>query len=102
MQSWQIKALKMEGSALDVLAGFAHEHSLCFFLGAIYLLLALLGWVLGGALRREGGRRTSPVRPAIVIHVSESVSPPAEPLHDPFPPLRERPDYFDHDDYPLD
>ncbi len=102
MQYWQIKALKMEGSAWDILAGFAQKHSLCFLLGAIYLLLALLGRVLGGALRRERGLPTCPVRPAIVIHVSESVSPPAEPPHYPFPPLREPPDYFDHDDYPLD
>jgi hypothetical protein len=42
MQSWQIKALELEVSALNRLDGFIHEHALYFFIGAIYLLLALL------------------------------------------------------------
>ena len=59
MQPWQIKALELEVSALNRLDGFIHEHALYFLIGAIYLLLALLAWVLSGALRRKGGKSTS-------------------------------------------
>ena len=69
MQPWQIKALELEASALKHLDGFIHEHALYFFIGAIYLLLALLAWVLSGALRRKGGKSTHHVRPAIIIHL---------------------------------
>ncbi len=100
MQPWQIKALELETSALNRLDGFIHEHALYFLIGAIYLLLALLAWVLSGALRRKGGQPMCHVRPAIIIHLS-GPPPPPEPPFDPFPPLRE-PDYYDHDDYPLD
>ena len=58
MQPWQIKALELEVSVLKNLDGFIHEHALVFFIGAIYLLLALLAWVLSGALRRKGGKST--------------------------------------------
>jgi hypothetical protein len=53
MQSWQIKALELEASALKFLDGFIHEHALAFLVGAIYLLLALLLWILCGGLRRK-------------------------------------------------
>ena len=100
MQPWQIKALELEASGLKHLDGFIHEHALYFLIGAIYLLLALLAWVLSGALRQKGGQPMCHVRPAIIIHLS-GPPPPPEPPFDPFPPLRE-PDYYDHDDYPLD
>jgi hypothetical protein len=48
MQPWQIKALELEASGLKRLDGFIHEHALGFFIVAIYLLLALLAWVLSG------------------------------------------------------
>ncbi|MGO8741876.1 MAG: hypothetical protein ACLQUR_05690 [Limisphaerales bacterium] len=101
MQPWQIKALELEASALNHLDGFIHEHALGFYIGAIYLLLVLLAWVLNGALRRKGGKPMSHVWPAIVIRLPGTPPPPPEPPFDPFPPLRE-PDYYDHDDYPLD
>ena len=56
MQSWQIKALELEVSALKFLDEFIHEHALYFFIGASHLLLAILAWVLSGALRRKGGK----------------------------------------------
>ena len=59
MQPWQIKALELEASALKLLDGFIHEHALYFFIGAICLLLALLVWVLCGALRRKGPQSTA-------------------------------------------
>ena len=40
MQTWQIKALKLEASALKCVDGFVHEHALWFLMGIIYLLLA--------------------------------------------------------------
>ena len=43
MQPWQIKALELEASGLKHLDGFIHEHALYFLIGAIYLLLALVG-----------------------------------------------------------
>ncbi len=85
MQPWQIKALELESSALKSLDGFVHEHALYFLVGAIYLLLALLAWVLSGALRRKGGKSTHHVRPAIIIRLPGSPPPPP----DPFPPFRE-------------
>jgi hypothetical protein len=80
MQSWQIRALELEASGLKHLDGFIHEHALGFFIGAIGLLLALLAWVLSGALRRKGGKLMSYVRPAIVIRLSGP--PPHHPVYD--------------------
>ena len=90
MQSWQIKTLELEVSALNRLDGFIHEHALYFLVGAIYLLLALLAWVLSGALRRKGGKSTHHVRPAIIIRLPGSPPPPSD-TFDPFPPHREPP-----------
>ena len=101
MQPWQIKALKLEVLALDHLDGFIHEHALWFLIGAIYLLLALLAWVLNGGLRCKGGKSTPHVWPALFIHLP-GTPPPSEPQFDPFIPLQEPPDYYDRDDYPLD
>jgi hypothetical protein len=85
MQAWQIKALELEVSALKHLDGFIHEHALYFFIGVIYLLLALLVWVLSGALRRNGGKSTSHVQPVIFIDVSGPPQSHQDAL-DPFPP----------------
>ena len=76
MQPWQIKALKLEMSALNHLDEFTHEHALCFLIGVICLLLALLAWVLSGALRRKGGKSMSHIRPAIFFGVHRPPSPP--------------------------
>jgi len=78
MQSWQIKALELEVSALNHLDGYIHEHALWFLIGAIYLLLALLAWVLSGALRRKGGQSTHHVWPAVFIHLPGPPPPPPE------------------------
>ena len=93
MQPWQIKALELEEAALEHLDGFVRDHALFFFIGIIYLLLALLAWLLSGALRRNGNS-TYHVRPTIVIHQMQS--PPSEPFEQ-FPPLRDLPEY-DHDE----
>ena len=89
MKDWQIKTLELEVSALNRLDGFIHEHALYFFVGAIYLLLALLAWVLSGALRRKGGPSTNHVRPVIFIDLTGTSPPPSEPPFDPFPSYRE-------------
>jgi hypothetical protein len=83
MQSWQIKALELEVSALNRLDGFIHEHALYFLMGAIYLLLALLVWVLCGALRRKGGKPTHHVRLGIFIDLPGTPPLPPEPPFDP-------------------
>jgi len=84
MQPWQIKALELEALGLKHLDGFIHEHALFFFIGAIYLLLALLAWVLSGALRRKCGKSALHVRPVLFIHLPGP--PPPPPAFDPFPP----------------
>jgi hypothetical protein len=100
MQPWQIKALEMEGAVLKHLDGFVHEHSLYFLIGAIYLLLALLTWVLRGGLRRKGGQRMCHIRPAIIIHLSGPPPPPPMETFNPFPPLRDGDCDHDHDRAP--
>ena len=97
MQSWQIEALELEVSALKHLDGFIHEHALWFLIGAIYLLLALLAWVLNGGLRCKGGKSMSCVRPAIIIHLPGPTPPPPDTFAA-FLPLHEPP-HGDHDDY---
>ena len=96
MQPWQIKALELEASGLKHLDGFIHEHALYFLVGAIYLLLALLVWVLSGALRRKGGKPMSHVRPALFIHLPGPPPPPQD-TFDPFPPPHHS-THCDHDD----
>ena len=98
MQTWQTKALELEVSVLNHLGGFIRDHALGFFIGVICLLLALLAWVLSGALRSKGGNLTSYVRPTIVIHQTQSPQPPLEPVFDPFPPLLNQPEYSPDDD----
>ena len=96
MQSWQIRALELEASGLKHLDEFIHEHALGFFIGAIGLLLALLAWVLSGALRRKGGNFH--VRPVVFIPLPGP--PPSSPdTFNPFPPPHHSV-YYDHrDDY---
>ena len=97
MYSWQIQALKLEESALDSFTGFIHEHALGFFIGAIWLLMALLAWVLSGGLRRKllKGKPMPHIQPGIVIHfpIGRPTRPP-EPV-ELFSPLREPLDYDD-------
>jgi len=77
MQSFEIKALELEASALDSLRGFIHEHALCFLIGVIYLLLALLLWVLCGGLRRKFPNQPHlRARIGIVIQPNTPPSPP--------------------------
>jgi hypothetical protein len=85
MQPWQIQALELEVSGLKHLDGFIQEHALGFFIGAIYLLLALLAWVLSGALRCKDGRSALHVRPGLFIHLPGPPRPDAD-TFDPFPP----------------
>ena len=96
MQPWQIKALELEVSVLKNLVGFIHEHALVFFIGAIYLLLALLAWVLSGGLRRKGGKSALHVRPGLFIHLPGSPPPPLDTFN-PFPPPHHSA-HCDHDD----
>ena len=96
MQLWQIKALELEASALNHLDGFIHEHALYFLIGAIYLLLALLAWVLSGGLRCKGGKSTPHVWPALFIHLP-GPPPPSPDTFDPFLPPHHSA-HCDHDD----
>ena len=91
MQTWQIKALEPEASALKYVDGFVHEHALWFLIGIIYVLLALLAWVLSGGLRHRNGKSMSDIRPVMVFHLPGTPPPPPV-MFDPFPPLREPPD----------
>ena len=75
MQSWQIKLLELEAAALKHLDGFTSMTTLCFH-RAIYLLLALVVWVLTGGLRRRFKLPQCSSAPVIVI---QSPEPPREP-----------------------
>lgn len=99
MQTWQIKALELEASALKYVDGFVHEYALWFMMGIIYLMLALLVWVLSGGLRRKllRGKPLPHVAPVIVVHLPVGRPPPTPELLDPFPLLGEPPgsdDYY--------
>jgi hypothetical protein len=97
MQPWQIKALEMEASGLKHLDGFTHAHALYFLMGIIYLLLALLMWVLSGGLRRRIRQHRGHVQPVVVIHWS---SPPPEPEDfNLFPPHFSAPCDCEQDDW---
>ena len=98
MQPWQINVLKLEMSVLDHLNEFIHEHVLYFFMGTIYLLLAILAWVLIKILQPPPGEPRPYVRPQIVVQVDNPPPPSPEPIFDPFPPLRDTPE-CDPDDY---
>ena len=102
MQTWQIKALELEASVLKHFDGFIHEHALYVLIGTIYLLLALLAWVLSGALRRKGGN--FPFPSCCDFHSPAGTLPPAPgEQFDPFPALRDPPDYhYDCDDFDWD
>jgi hypothetical protein len=96
MQTWQITAFELEAAGLEYLDGFIHEHALGFFNIAIGLLLALLAWVLSGAVRDKGGN--SHVRPVLFIHLPGPPQPPPD-TFDPLPPPHHSM-YDDHrDDY---
>ena len=98
MQTWQIKALELEASALKYVDGFVHEHALWFLMGIIYLLLALLVWVLSGGLRRKllRGKPMPHVAPVIVVHLPIGRPTQTPELFNPFPPLGEPPDGDDY------
>jgi len=94
MQTWQIKALKLEVSALDALSEFIRQHALCFLVGIIGLLIVLLAWVLGGGLRQRSTQLPGTVYPAIVIRLPGP--PPPQPEDFDPPPHFSAP--YDHDD----
>ena len=100
MQSWQIKALELEDTAFRHLDGFVHEHELCFLIGIIYLLLALLVWVWCGGMRSKDGKLIPSVQPGIIIHLAKTLPPAPGESFDPFPALRDPPDcHYDGDDF---
>jgi len=94
MATWETKALAWEMSAFKHLDGFINEHALFFLVGAIYLLLALLVWVLSGGLRRRlwKGKPIPQVRPVIVVHIPFGRPPPPPEPFIAFPPYQEPPD----------
>jgi hypothetical protein len=96
MQTWQIKALKLEALALDDLNRFVRDRPLYFLIPIISLLVILLAWVLGGGLRRRFKQLPGKVHPAIVIRLPGPPLPEPDDFN-PFPP----PHYTaqcDHDD----
>jgi hypothetical protein len=84
MQAWQIKTLKLEGSALDDLNGFVRDHALYFLIAIVGLVVVLLAWVLSGGLRRRFKQLSGTVHPAIFI-CSSGPPPPEKGEFHPFP-----------------
>ena len=90
----EVKVLELEEVALEHLDNFIHNHALYFLIGAIFLFLALLAWVLNRASRRKRAQDLSHIRPVIFIDVSGSRQ--VETL-DPLLPSHNPPDYDDDD-----
>lgn len=100
MQTWQIKALELEAAALKYVDGFVHEHALWVLMGIIYLLLALLMWMVSGGMRRKVLRGKPMPPPVIGVHLPIGrPAPPSEPF-DPCPPFYVSPNGDHHDSYP--
>jgi hypothetical protein len=97
MQSWQIKALELEVSALKHFDGFVHDHALNFLIAAICLLLALVVWVLAGGLRGRLKERTCGVTPVIIIE-SPAPRPGERDEFYSFPPPRDWRECDSHED----
>ena len=96
---WQIRALKLEDSALAFLDGVIADFGLYLFVGFIYLLIPFSIWVLSGGLRRKllKGKPMPPIQPTVVIHFPIGrPTPPQEPVA-PFPQVYEPNDYDDND-----
>jgi hypothetical protein len=88
MQSWQIKALELECSALKRLDGFISEHGLIIITGIICLLVLLCIWVLASGLRRRLRGSACGVTPVIII---QTPIPRRDERYefDPYPPPRD-------------
>ncbi|MGA2279100.1 MAG: hypothetical protein ABSG80_02210 [Verrucomicrobiota bacterium] len=85
MQSWQIKALELEESALKYLDGIIAGHPLYASFGFVCLFMALgLGLILLLIRGRKNLKGKSYV-PPVIIYMSEPPPPPPD-TFDPFPP----------------
>ena len=95
MQSWQIKALELEASALKSLDGIIADYGPYLFFGVVILLMIFGIGVSSGGLRRKLLKGTSLpyVRPVIFIRLPGPPPPPSDDF-DPFPP----PDHYRHCD----
>jgi hypothetical protein len=85
MQSWQIKGLEIEQSALKCLDGVIAGHELVISISIIYLFI-VSGICLILLLCSRG--RKWRVRPVIVIQIPGPPPPPPETFN-PFPPHRD-------------
>lgn len=93
MNSWQMKALELEMSALKYLDGVIADYGLYLFVGFVYLLIPFTFWALRGGLRRKlsEGKPMPCIRPTVVIYVSEPPPRREEPFIA-FPPYHEPPE----------
>lgn len=99
MQSWQIKALELEASALGQLDEFIAHHKLGVFVAVIYLALALLAGFIALVFhdqRKKPSQRRTHVPPIVFVEIQAPPPwPPPPDTFDPFPP----PPHFTHEDY---
>ena len=100
MPSWEIKGLGLEQSVLKFLDGVISDYGVYIFVGFAFLLIPVLAWVLSGGLRQKL-LKDKPI-PHVTATIGVQIpigrpTPPPEPF-DPFPPLRDPPDY-DRDDH---
>jgi hypothetical protein len=89
MTPWEIKLLNGEVSFFHRLDSFIDRHPLLMTLAVIYLLLALLAWVIVSTARRRAKGLIPPC--SHVIYIPPSTPPPApeEPPLDMFPSKQE-------------
>lgn len=80
MQSWQIKALELEASALKFLDGIIADYGPYLFFGVVILLMIFGIWVLSGGLRRKllKGGSFPHARPVIFIRLPGPPPPPPD------------------------
>jgi hypothetical protein len=97
MFPWQIKALKLEKSALQYLDGVIADYGIYIFVGFVYLLIPFSIWALSGGLRRKilKGKPMPHTHPGVVIHFPIGRPAPTPEQVDPFQPVREP---LGHDD----
>jgi hypothetical protein len=94
MQSWQIKTLELEQSALKHLDEIIAGHQLLISIGIIYLVIVLGVCLI--LLLCCGQRKSSHIRPVIFVQLPGQPLPPVDEFN-PFPPQCECDCEYDDD-----
>jgi len=97
MQSWQIKALELEQSALEYLDRIIADHPLYASLGFVCLFMAFGLCLILLIIRGRKNLKGKSYVPPVIIYMSEPPPPPPDNF-DPFPPPHHSIHYDDDSD----